>query len=104
MHLALLQVRTIPLELGLPSPTTLLFNCPTKGIMPLINSTPKIIENDDKHHKALVKRQTKNDKKYDTARNYTLLPTGSTVAVQRKGVDRWTTGIILGREDYNHNN
>ena len=40
----------------------------------------------------------------DTARNYTLLPIGSTVAVQREDGDRCTHGRIVGKEDYNHNN
>ena len=81
IHLALLQVRMMLLVQGLPSPATLLFNHPTRGIMPLINIPPISIDNDDEHHKALLERQTKNDKKYDTSRNYTLLPIGPTVGV-----------------------
>ena len=65
---------------------------------------PINIVNDDEHYKVLVKRQTKNDKKYDTARNYTLLPIGSIVAVQREDGNRWTHGTIVGKRDYNHNN
>ena len=45
----------------LPSPATLLFNCPTRGIMPIMNRAPISIDNDNEHHKALVKRKTKND-------------------------------------------
>ena len=51
----------------------------------------------------MLKRQTKNYMKYDTAKNYTLLPIGSTVAVQRDS-NRWAYGTIVGKGDYNHNN
>ena len=61
IHLALLQVRMMLLKPGLPSPTTPLFNCPKRSIMPKINRVPINIDNDDEHHnhKALLKRQTK---------------------------------------------
>ena len=44
-------------------------------------------------------RQKKNDKKYDTAKNYTFLPIGSTVAFQSDNGDRWTCGTRVGKED-----
>ena len=88
---------------GLPSPATLLFNCPTRSIMPIVNSILISTDNDDEYHKVLVKNK-KNDKKYDIARNYTLLPIRSTVVVKREDSDRWTHGTILGKGDYNHNN
>ena len=92
----------MPLGPGLPSPATLLFNHPTRGIMPIINRISISIDNDDKHHKAIVTRQTKNDKKYYTARNYSILPIGSTVAVYKEDSDRWTHGTIVGKRDHNH--
>ena len=58
-HIALLQIRSTPLGLGLPSPTTLLFNHPIRGIMPIINRPPIDLNNDDEHYEALVKRQMK---------------------------------------------
>ena len=60
------------------------------------------IDNDDEHHKALVERQTKNDKKHDTAKNYSILPIGPTVPVQREDGDRWAHGTIIGKGDHNH--
>ena len=45
------------------------------------------IDNDDEHNKALVDRQTKIDKKHDTARNYSILPIGFTLTVQREESD-----------------
>ena len=50
--------------------------------MPTINKLPIGVNNDDEHYKALVKRQTKNDKNHDTSRNYAVIPIGSTVAAQ----------------------
>ena len=55
------------------------------------------IDNNDEHHKALVKRQTQNDNKHDTARNYSILPIGSTVAVQREDGCGWTHGTTVGK-------
>ena len=72
--------------------------------MPIINRVLISIDNDDEYHKVLVQRQTKNSKKYDTARYYAFLPIGSTVAVQRKDSDRRTHCTIVAKGDYNHNN
>ena len=36
LHIALLQIRQTPLSPGLPSPATLLFDCPIRGIMPIL--------------------------------------------------------------------
>ena len=58
-HLALLHVRTMLLGPGIPSPATLLFKCPTRGMMPIINRAQTSIDNEDEHHKTLVKRETK---------------------------------------------
>ena len=102
IHLGLMQIRMMPLGPGLPNPATLLFNHPTRGIMPIIYRILIRIDNGDDHHEALVKRQTKNDTKYDTARIYSVLPIGSTLAVQREDSDRWTLDTIVGKGDYNH--
>ena len=50
--------------------------------MPIINRLHIILDNDDKHYEALVIRQAKVDKKYDTARNHDLFLIRSTVVVQ----------------------
>ena len=49
--------------------------------MPIINRLPINSNNDDEHYEVLVNRQVKNNKKYNTARNYDLFSIGSTVAV-----------------------
>ena len=70
--------------------------------MPILTRLLINIHNDDEHHKAVVKRQTKMIKEHDTTRNYSILPIGSTVAVQREDSYRWTHGTILGKGDHNH--
>ena len=61
-HIALLQIQITLLGQSLPSPAMLLFNCPIRGILPVINRLPIGLDNDDEHHKVMIKRQTKNDK------------------------------------------
>ena len=50
---ALLQVRMMPINAGLPSPATLLFNRPIRALLPLMNREPININADGKHYKAL---------------------------------------------------
>ena len=88
IHIALLQIRAPPLKRGLPSPAMLFFNHPIQGIMPIINRIPINSDNDEDHYEALVKRQTRNDKNYDTARNYDFFSIGSIVAVQQEDGDQ----------------
>ena len=58
-NIALLQIQTTLLGQGVPSHTTRLFNHPITDIMPVINRPPIGIDNDDEHHKVIIKRQTK---------------------------------------------
>ena len=58
-HIALLQICMTPLGQVLPSPATVLFNCPIRGIMPMINRPTVGRDNDEEHYEALIKRQTK---------------------------------------------
>ena len=102
IHVALLQIRSTPLEPGLLIPATLLFSHPIQGIMPIINRLQINLDNDDKHYEELVNRQAKNNKKYDTARNYYLFSIGSTEVVQWED-GPWTHGTVFGRGDCNHN-
>ena len=80
-HLALLQIRSTPLGLGLPSPAALSFNCPLIGIMPVTSRAPIISNNNDDNYDTVVERQGKADKNYDTLRNYNYIAVGSTVVV-----------------------
>ena len=104
IHVALLQIKSTPLEPGLPSPASLLFNHPIWSIMTIINRLPIKSDNDDEHYEAFINRQAKNDRKYDTARNYDLFSIGSTVAVQQEDGGPCTHGTVVGRGNHKHNN
>ena len=69
VHVALLQIRPMPLGQSLPSPVTMLFNHPARGIMPVINRLPLSTDNDDEHYGVLTSRQDKNDQDNDTLKN-----------------------------------
>ena len=57
-----------PLGQGVPSPATMLFSHPIRGIMPIINRPLVGVGNDKEHHEAIIKRQTKDDKNNDTSK------------------------------------
>ena len=80
--LVLLQVRSIPLRYGVPSLAALLFNHPIRGIIPVINRTPINANNDVDHYEALVERQVKSDKNYDTLRTYKSVLIGFIAVLQ----------------------
>ena len=61
-HIALLQIHMTPLGPGLPSSVTMLFTCPIRGIIPIINRPPADKDNDGEHYEVLIRRQTKDDK------------------------------------------
>ena len=58
-QVALLQIRMTPLGLGLPCPTTMLFNHPIRGIMPIISQPLIGINNDEEHYEDLANRENK---------------------------------------------
>ena len=70
--------------------------------MPVINRLPIGIDNDVKHHKALVDRQCRNDQDKDTSKNLVSLPIGSTLAVQQEDGGPWTHGTIEDKGNHNH--
>ena len=102
-HIALLQIRSTPLGQGLPSPATLLFNHPIKGIMPILNRPPVHTNNNDDHYETLVERQAKADKYYDTLRNYNSIQMGSTVVIQREDGRLQNYGTKIEKGDQKHN-
>ena len=81
-HIALLQIRSISLEQGLPSPGTLSFDQPKRSIMSILNRPLINTNNTDDHYKTLVKWQTEGGKIYDTLRNFYSISIGYTVVVQ----------------------
>ena len=83
IHMAMIQhYNTTPMGQGIPSCAMLLFNCPVRGIMPVMDRPPINVDNDDEHHQTLMHRQGKNDQGSDTSKLFMSIPIGSTVAVQ----------------------
>ena len=101
-HIALLQTQMTPLEQILPSPATILFNHPIRGIMPIISRLPVGVNNDDEHYEELENRQTKDDKNQGTPSKYVSIPMGCTVVVQHENGGPWTQDIVEGKGDHNH--
>ena len=61
INMALLQICTTPLGLGLLSLATLLFNRQVPGIIPVLDCKPIRQDHDDDHYCKLMDRQHKND-------------------------------------------
>ena len=74
--MAMLQIRTTPLGKGLPSPAMLLFNCPVKCIMSVIDRPSINIDNDDEHHQTLMQRQGKMTEVMIPQKSLCLFPYG----------------------------
>ena len=66
INLALLQIRSTAIGAGLPSPTTLLFNRPIRGLLLQMNRVPIKINNDNPQYEAPQACQDKYVKKSDT--------------------------------------
>ena len=59
---------------------------------------------DDEHYEALVNRQTRNDKIYDTFRKYVSFSLGFTVVVQQEDGGLLTYIIVVEKGNHNHSN
>ena len=66
IYIAMLQIRTTPLVQGLPSPATLLFNCPVRNSMLVMDRLLINTNNGGEHHKVLTNRLYRNDQGSDT--------------------------------------
>ena len=80
-HITLLQIHMTPLGPRLPSPATMLFHHPIRGIIPIINRPPVGRGNDEEHYEVLIKRQMKDDKNKGTDKNCVSISIGSTVVI-----------------------
>ena len=80
-YVALLQICMTALGQGLPSPSTMLFNCLIRGIMLIIKRPQVGIDNDQEHYKVIIKRQMKDGKRKGTPKINVSIPIGSTVVV-----------------------
>ena len=100
INMALLQIHTMPLSHGLPSPVTLMFNRHVCGIMPVLDCKPIMQDCNNEHHSKLVDRQQKNSN--DASPIFACIPLGSTVVVQQEDGRPWTHEMVVGTGDHNH--
>ena len=101
-YMSLLQIRSTPIIPKIPSLATILFNRLVKGLLPRISSPPIMFDNDESNHAAVKKEPSSlTQKETDTPVNISLLPAGSTVAVQDRGPWMHETIIRHGSEDPN---
>ena len=100
INMALLQICTMLLGQGLPSPVTLRFNRQVCGIMPVWDHKPIVQDCDDDHHSKLVDRQQKNSN--DASSIFACIPIGSAVAVQPEDGRPWTHKAVVGTGNHNH--
>ena len=103
IYYALLQIHLTLISPRLPSPVTLLFNRPARGLLPKLNRPPISYDNDANSNMALVNKQPHAYVDVDTYADIPFLPTGSTVVVQGKDAEIWTHGTEVGHVSDDHN-
>ena len=87
INLALLQMKSMAIESGIPCPATLLFNQPIRIIMQRLNRAP-INYNYHKHHyHVLEERQNKANENDDFVKYSVIIPLGSTIVFRKIIVD-----------------
>ena len=96
-HIALLQIHITLLGPEPHSPVIMLFNHLIRGKMPIFNSPLVGRDNDEEHYKALIKRQTRDDKNIGTPRNYVSIPMWSTVVAQQADGRLCTHSTVEGK-------
>ena len=94
--MALLQIALTLITPRLPSPATLLFNRPAKGILPKISITLVLFDSDKSDHSALVNKQVHANEDEDTNKNISFVPIESIVVVQCKETGPWACGTTMG--------
>ena len=99
--LALLQIKSTLVGLGLPSPDMLLFNGLDMGLMLRIDKTPVTHNHNEEHHNTLQVHQNKAIENNHTLKDLFVMPTGSAVAIQCKDGQIWTHDTIDKQEDTN---
>ena len=62
------------------------------------------MDNDDEHYDVLANRQTKNDKVYDTSKNFASFLIWPTEVVRQEDGGPWMHDTVVGRGDNNHSN
>ena len=102
VYLALLQICSTPIGPGLPSPVSLMFSRPIRGLMPKLSRPPIWFNLEDDHYTALRERQQNADESKDTCKHSPFKPSGSLVAVQREDGGPWTQVILVGHGSEEH--
>ena len=75
----------------------------TRGLLYIINRTPIQYHYDDVHYDTLKQRQQWADK-HDTHTDFTVIPVGSIVLVQREDSGPWMYGRVVDHGTKEHNN
>ena len=102
IHLALLQIWSVLIGAGLPSPATMLFNRLIESLSPEMNRDPINVNNDNLYCEALETCLRKNDAVKDTQKDPPIFITGATVAVQWDDGGLWTYGVIVKPNNDDH--
>ena len=92
--LTLLQIISMPIGSGLPSPAMLLLNRPIKCLLPEMYTEPIKINNDDAQHEVLKGHQIEYVKNNDNKKIHLFFSIESTVAVQWEDGRPWIHGVI----------
>ena len=94
IYLALLQIHSILIGVGLPSPTMMLFNRLISGLFPQMNTNPIHVNNTDLHFEALDIHQRKYDEGKNTWKDPSVFIARATVAVKQEDWGAWMHDII----------
>ena len=102
VNVALLQIRSTLITLGLPSLATILFKQPIRGMLLKINRPPLFYNYDEDHYDKPKLRQDKIAKNNDTLKDHTLISIGSTVALQREDGRPQMHGMVMDHSNSDH--
>ena len=79
-NLALLQIGSMTIGSGLPSPASILFNWPIRGLLPQIGRAQILFNNDDDHYDTIIKRQQNTYQNINSCKDCIIIAAGYTVA------------------------
>ena len=96
IYMSILLVRATQISSGLPRPAMLLFNRPSRCILPRFSRLPIGCGTNESKHSALINWQPQTSTGIDTHKIIHFLVTGSTVAVQWEDEGPLIHGIMVG--------
>ena len=103
VNLALLLIRSTPIDTGLPSSAILLFNRPIRGLLLQMNRKPINIYKDDAENGVFKSHQMRYSKDNDICTESLSFDIGSTVAMECKDDRPWMYGVIKEAINSHHN-